>query len=452
MNLMDIYCKSPIFLQNIFTSLKGYKNSSIRYTGQYDSALQEYQSFDYGNIEKLKEYQNQRVKELVSYAFAKSPFYKEFYKGIDIDSICTVEDLKKLPILEKELVRQNIDKLYAIPESEASVSNTSGTTGKSMKFYNAKFDIQRRMAYLDHFKMQHGFVHRKMKKASFTSSKVIPPNQKSNIYWRDNISVKQRIYSGFHCKGDRVKYYVENLNKYKPQAIDGYPSAIYAVAKYIVDNNVKMSFTPIAIFPTAEPLYPHYKELIEKAFGCPVRDQYASSEGAPFITECKCGKLHYCMNTGVIEFAEDGEMIVTCFETHGTPLIRYKIGDKAFLSKETSCECGCVMPIVERIEGRTLDFLYNQEKEKVTPVYLSLVSADFLNSMKAMQFVQNDLYSVDVYVEVDKSLYNESMNQIIVDKLHYTLGPKMDVRVHAVDEIKKDASGKFRFIVNNVAE
>lgn len=449
MNLMDIYCKSPIFLQNIFTSIQGFKNTASRYSGQYDIALQEYQSFDYGNIEQIKEYQNKRVKELVSFAFENSPFYREFYKDINIDDINTVEDLKKLPILEKEYVRENIEKFYTISESEAEVSNTSGTTGKSIKFYYKKSDLQRRMAYLDHFKLQHGFVHRKMKKASFTSAKVIPQNQKSNVYWRDNYSVRQRIYSGFHCKGESAKYFVDNLNKYKPHSLDGYPSALYVLAKYIVDNNIKMKFKPIAIFPTAEPLYPHYKELIEKAFGCPVRDQYASSEGAPFITECKCGKLHYCMNTGVIEFSEDGEMVVTCFETHGTPLIRYKIGDKAYLSNETVCECGCVMPIIDRIEGRTLDFVYTEKKEKVTAVYLSLVSGDFLNSVKAMQFIQNDFSSIDVYVEADDS-YNNEMNQIIIDKLHYTLGRSMDVRVHVVDEIKKDKSGKFRFIINNV--
>ena len=451
MDLMKIYDKSPIFLQNIFTSLKGLANSSVRYSGEYKSALYEYQHRDYTNLDELKEYQNQRVKELVKYAFHNSEFYREFYKDIDINSINTVEDLKKLPILEKEMVRQNVDKFYTVSQKYAIVSNTSGTTGKSLKFHYIKSDIQRRMAYLDHFKLQHGFIHRKMKKASFISKIIVPTTQKKHIYWRDNISVCQRIYSGFYCKGEFLKYFVDNLNKYKPHSIDGYPSAIYEIAKYIVNNNVKMQFTPIAIFPTAEPLLPHYRETIEKAFGCPVRDQYASSEGAPFITECKCGKLHYCMDTGVIEFDQDGEMIVTCFETHGSPLIRYKIGDKAFLSQQTSCDCGCVMPIIDRIEGRTLDFVYNEDKQKVTAVYLSLVSTDFLNSIIAMQFVQNDFKSVDVYLETD-DLYTKNMDQIIIDKLKHHLGDTMNIRVHKVDEINKDKSGKFRYIINNVAK
>ena len=86
---------------------------------------------------------------------------------------------------------------------------------------------------------------------------------------------------------------------------------------------------------------------------------------------------------------------------------------------------------------------------KITSVYLSLVSADFMNSVRAMQFVQNDLYSVDVNVEVDDR-YKTSMNQIIIDKLHYSMGDEVEVRVHPVDEIKKDKSGKFRFVINSV--
>jgi len=99
--------------------------------------------------------------------------------------------------------------------------------------------------------------------------------------------------------------------------LDGLPSALYELARYILDEKIRLTFTPAAIFPTAETLLPHYRTAIQEAFGCPVRDQYASSEGAPFITECKCGRLHYNMDTGIIEVDDDGEMIVTCFETHG---------------------------------------------------------------------------------------------------------------------------------------
>lgn len=451
MNKMDLYNRSPILLQNLMTTAQGTIYRRERFGEIYRKALNEFADRDYTDLDALKRYQTERAKELVSYAVAHSSFYREFYKDADLDAFYRIGDITLLPVLEKETVRRHITEMYTIPEQGAIVSNTSGTTGKSMRFLWTLEDNQRRMAYLDAFKLQHGFVHLKMKRASFNSSKIVPPGQKKNVFWRDNLAVRQRIYSGYHCKGNHVQYYVENLNQYKPDALDGYPSAIYEVAKYIVQHQVKLTFTPKAIFPTAETLLPHYKKMMEEAFGCPVRDQYASSEGAPYITECTCGKLHVGMDTGIIEFMEDGRMLMTSFDTHGTPLIRYDIGDKAYLAEDQTCACGNKMPVVERIDGRSLDFIESPYTGRFTSVYMSLVSADFVNSMRAMQFVQNEPDAVDVYLETDEN-YRPEMNKIIEDKLHYSLGEKMIIRIHVVDRIEKDPSGKFRLIINNVSK
>lgn len=451
MDKMHLYYGLPIFAQNMATTVQGLIYKNERYGKDYRAALKEYQSRDYSDAKALQDYQWERIAELLRYAKTHSPFYRNFYSNVDVEKVIHERDITLLPVLDKENVRQHVEEMYTLSPQKARYGNTSGSTGKSIRFMYSSEDQQRRLAYLDAFKMYHGFVPMKMKRASFTSAKVIPPNQRKKVYWRDNLSIRQRLYSGYHCKGNLTRYYVNDLMRYKPHSLDGYPSAIYEIAKYINLNNIKLNFAPIAIFPTAETLLPHYRKEIEKAFGCPVRNQYASSEGAPFIVECKCGKLHACMDSGLIEFQEDGRMLVTCFETHGTPLIRYDIGDIAYLAKNQICECGCAMPVIERIEGRTNDYIESPRYGKVTSVYLSLVSEDFVNSVKAMQFVQNDLYSIDVYVEVDKH-YKTSMNKIIIDKLHYTMGDEVEIRVHLVKEIEKDPSGKFRFVVNNISK
>lgn len=449
MNSMDFYNKSPILIQNVLTTVKGYMLKKQRYGETYKLALKEYLSRDYADKDALTEYQWKRIEELVRFAQKNSSYYKSFYKSINIDDVIATRDISKLPLLEKESVRNHIEEMYAIPEADCIYANTSGTTGKSMRFMVDKSDLQRRLAYLDFFKTVHGFIPMKMKRASFSSAKIVPPHQKKPVYWRSNLAINQRIYSGKHCKGELVKYFVEDLNKYKPASLDGYPSAMYEIARYINDNNIELQFKPIAIFPTAETLLPHYRKEIEKAFKCPVRDQYASSEGAPFIVECKCGKLHVAVDTGLIEFMDDGRMVMTCFETHGTPLIRYDIKDMAVLAENQHCDCGWNTPIVDHIEGRTIDYVLSPRYGRITSVYLSLVSEDFNNCMKAMQFVQNDAYSIDVYLETDDR-YKSYMDKIIIDKLHYYMGDEVEVRVHPVEEIEKDPSGKYRFVINNI--
>jgi len=84
------------------------------------------------------------------------------------------------------------------------------------------------------------------------------------------------------------------------------------------------------------------RELLERVFKCKVYDQYASSEGAPFVTECENQVLHMELASGVFEHFEDGsdEVLVTSFTTHGTPLIRYRIGDSmTFSEKVKTCKC-----------------------------------------------------------------------------------------------------------------
>ena len=451
MDFMSLYYHLPILAQNIAVSAKGYLQNRQRYGKVYYNSLDEFLKRDYSLQSELIDFQWYKIEEIVRYAYHNSAFYRKLYEGIDLDSVFKNRDITLLPILAKETVRQNLPRMYTVQPNKKGYhkSNTSGTTGTSMQFLFSDEDTQRRLAYLDAFKIKHGYIPFKMKRASFTSAKVIGAHQKKPIYWRDNITIKQRLYSGYFCKGKLVRYYVDNLNKFRPDSLDGYPSAIYEIAKYINNNNIHLNFNPVAIFPTAETLLPHYRKEIEKAFQCPVRDQYASSDGAPFIIECKCGKMHVCIDTGLIEFLDDGRMLMTSFETHGTPLIRYDIGDRAHLSTNQTCNCGISMPVVDRIEGRTTDYIISPEYGKMTSVYLSLVSEDFHNCMKAMQFVQNDLYSIDVYIEVDDN-YDKSMNKIIIDKLHYSMGNAVNIRVHPVDEIEKDKSGKFRFIINNL--
>ncbi len=447
---MQIYNKSPIFVQNIFTTIQGYVLKRERFSKAYFKEMEEISRLEKLDYNLKVDIQLKKFKELLHYAKLNSPFYKQLYENVNINEISTLDDIKKLPIVSKEMVRANLANIYTIKENEAIVSNTSGTTGTSMKFLYTKNDLQKRLAYLDYFKMTHGYEAMIMRRASFSSPKIIPLKQKSKIYWRYNLAIKQKIYSSYHIRGENIKFVVKDLNKFKPKAIDGYPSAIYEVANFIKKNNVKLDFTPIAIFPTAETLFPKYKKVIEEVFQCPVRDQYASSEGAPFITECVFGKLHYNILTGIIETNENNEMLVTCFNTHGTPLIRYEIGDRCiFEENKIKCKCGSKDPIVKSIQGRTLDYISTPSKGDFPAIYFSLVSEDFENSIKKMQFVQDEVSQLVVLLEVGMN-YHKSMNEIIINKLKFSLGEDMKIFIKIVDEIPREPSGKFKLIKNNL--
>ena len=252
--LDKIYDSSPVFVQNLAVSLKGYSNNRERYGRDYREYRRFLKEFDTWSLEKQLAYQQDELVKFVRYAYENSPFYREFYKDVDIQTIKTVDDLKKLPVLEKETLRQHIEGISTNPDEPLMHSNTGGTTGKSLTVAMTYRDMKFRMAMLDHFKAKVGFEHRKMRRATFNGKHIVPPSQKRKRFSRYNAACKQRIYSSFHITEENMKYYVEDLNRFKPHAIDGFFTSMCEIASYIERHNMQLTFTPKAIFPTSETL------------------------------------------------------------------------------------------------------------------------------------------------------------------------------------------------------
>lgn len=448
-----IYDKSPILFQNIMVTMSGHMKNRNRYGKEYFDYLDFLKEFDGWSLKEKLEYQKKELLKFIHYAVDNSEFYKELYKNIDIDSIQDIKDLKKLPIVDKEMLRSNIHDVNTISKKGAVEGHTGGTTGKSLVVLMTPEDMMKRMAMLDHFKSRVGFEHLKMKRATFNGKHIVPPNQRKRVFWRYNSACKQMIYSSFHLTEENMKFYVESLNEFQPDAIDGFFMSMCDVAGYIERHNIKLRFQPVAIFPTSETLTDSGRELLERVFGCKVYDQYASSEGAPFVTECKSQNLHIELASGVFEHFEDNsdEVLVTSFTTHGTPLIRYRIGDSmTFETNNEICECGMESPMVKKIQGRRLDFLYTSDGAKINSGNVANLFKNMPNALIRAQTIQDKMDEIRILLEVDKRLYKSEYDYLLKDEFLHKFGKGTMVIIEHVDEIPREKSGKFRMIRNNV--
>ena len=210
----------------------------------------------------------------------------------------------------------------------------------------------------------HGYQLGRDRIAWFSGRHLIGANDVAGErFWRNNHIDKIRYYSTFHMAPVNLPYYVEDLAMFRPAFLCGFPSAIGELARFVEMTGRAGSFEVRAVFTTSETLTPSQREAIERVFRCPVRNQYGSSEGAPFIMECRQGRLHIDVTSGVFEVvdaddqpAESGEVLVTSFYMRETPLIRYRIGDRITLSDEARCPCGWIphLPRQSRAGHRTL--------------------------------------------------------------------------------------------------
>jgi phenylacetate-CoA ligase len=451
MKFQKIYDHSPIFFQNLMTSIYGYKLKKNRYGKYYKNHMKLLTELHTYSKEDLKSYQFNEFIKLVKYAKKNSIYYNNLYKDIDLDKFNTLEDIKSLPIITKDEIRENIDKIITIDKKKSIKQHTGGTTGKSMTVYNRVVDSQKRMAVLDFFKMKHGFLNIEMKKATFMGKHIVPPNQEKKIFWRFNKPINQMLYSSFHITEENMIYYIKSLNKFKPKAIDGFVSSIYDIANYIKRNNIKLEFQPLAIFPTSETITEHYRKTIEEVFSCKVRDQYASSEGAPFVWECVNGNLHYDITTGVIENIEESkEILVTSFLNYGTPLIRYKIGDSMeFMDETDECSCGFNSPLIKNIQGRKVDYLYSTEGAKINLGNISNIFKNIPNTIIKSQITQKSLNKLEIKIKVS-DLFIEKDKLKLIDEVKHKFGKNMEVKISVVKEIPREKSGKYQFIKNEI--
>lgn len=456
MRILDkIYTMSPIFFQNLMVTMAGHQKNKQRYGKIYWDHRKFLIDFDTWDLKKKQAYQNQELVKFVHFAAEKSLFYQKLYADASLDDLKSIQDLKKLPTVDKELLRQHIKEVMTISEVGAIKEKTGGTTGKSLIVLRTVADMMKRMAMLDHFKARVGFENRKMSRATFNAKPIVPPKQQKKVFWRYNAAGKQMIYTPFRLSEENMPHYVDSLNKFKPQSLDGFLSSLCDIAAYIKKEQLSLTFTPIAIFPTSETLTKSNRELLESVFGCKVYDQYASSEGAPFVTECEYQRLHMELASGVFEHfeKESTEVLVTSFTTHGTPLIRYQIGDAMVLTdQETSnCPCGNSAPIVKEIQGRKTDFLYTSEGVKVSAATVSGLFKNLGSAVIKTQVIQNEIHEITILLEVDKKKYLPIYDKQLTEEFQRRFGVGTRLMIKHVDELPKEKSGKFRMIKNNVS-
>lgn len=442
--LKKAFKKSPILLQNSAIALFNTYQYKVRHGGVYKYFRDYYAQADSLSESELNREIESKKSSFFKYVKAHSSWYKRY----------EFDNLELLPILEKNDIINYLDEIKTIAEKEGLVSLTGGTTGASMKVVYTKTDMQERFAILDHFRAQHGYKLGE-KTAWFSGKNLISEADISEgLCSHYDFINKIRFYSTFHINEKNFDIYWNSLNKFKPKFIVGFPSSVYEICKIADSRGLHLTHKVKVFFPTAETVLPEHREVINRVMGCKLVDQYASSEGAPFILECEVGNMHIHPLTGIFEVvnedmqpAQEGEILVTSFTTHGTPLIRYRIGDRIKQAqKNKRCNCGSVFPLIEKIEGRSTDYILSPTHGKVNLGNISN-STKNINGIIKFQVIQHTPERVQVLIVTSKN-FNASEKNKFIAALTERLGGQLEIATKIVDDIPTEKSGKFRIVKN----
>lgn len=445
-----IFKKSPVFIQELMITLFNIKSYKERYSNKYKELYANFKNNEYLELSHLQKIQKKRFSDFLIFAIQNSDYYKD-YPEVDL------ENINQLPIISKEDLRTNINKFFTVSKKNGVVSKTGGTTGKSLEILFTKEGNNEKFAFLDYFRGK--FDYELGKKTAWFSGKdlLTSTDIKNKVFWKTDNKYNVRYYSTFHIKDEFLDFYVNDIIKYEPEYLSGFPSTMLEIAKHGLSLGKKMPKNTVkAIFPTAESITNEMRDIIENFFNSKMYNQYSSSEGAPFIIECEKANLHLELQSGVFEVLDEnnnpsnsGRLVITSFFTQGTPLIRYDIGDNIILDNDKVCNCGNNNPLVKEILGRIDDFIYSPENGKINLGNVSNTLKDTYGIVR-FQAIQNKLNELKILLVIDENVYNNKIESKFLQNWKDRLGDKMKIKLIFVDDIPVEKSGKYRMVKNNI--
>jgi phenylacetate-CoA ligase len=331
----------------------------------------QYKKMQWNHLQKNKKIQAQKLYELLKYVSENIPYYNKTIKknNIEFSKETIFNDIKRFPVLTKEIIRKEFNNLNKIQNGVKWYYNTSGgSTGEPVKFiqdsiYDANSESIVRLNYeWAGYKLGDTFIK------LWGSEKEIFEEKEKLRHMIANWFKSVSLLNSFLMDNKKMNYFIDTINNKKPILILAYVQSIFELAKFIKINNKKIS-SPNAIMTSAGILYPQFRKTIEDVFRCKVFNRYGSREVGDVACECnEHNGLHVNIFTHYIEIlnkkmkpckeGESGELYVTLLTNYTMPLIRYKIGDIAQYT-DKKCACGRGMPLIKHIVGRDVDLFIN---------------------------------------------------------------------------------------------
>lgn len=408
-----------------------------------------------------KQIQYERLAAILTYAKNHSRYFHDII-GDHLVTVETAESvLKKMPLLTKDIIRE---KQFDIYSDETGIDwkvwgNTGGSTGEPLRF------PRKNTGYHNEGLCQwiiYNYLNRDKSVSvgdiimSISGERVPEEKKKKNIFWVEggNFPWGKFKYSTLDMTDHNLPYYVQHFLKVKPSFIRGYSAGVLTFAQYIEKHQIAINFKIKGIYLTSEAFSESSRQYISKVFNCPVIGQYGHTEMSVFAIQHIDDTIYECLplygyteildeNGKQVKIGETGEIVVTGFNQIGLPFIRYKTGDLA--TYRGIKEDGSVL--IDAIQGRTVDFLYDRKKEKVF-----LTGAIFGGHIKAFnhiaqwQLVQDEVGIVTVYIIKGQS-YDETIEKEVIN---FFEGFNIEARIEYVNEIKKQKNGKQKFLIQTV--
>ena len=358
------------------------------------SKLKDIKKFEKLTYSVQQEVQKQGLYQILTYCKESIPYYSNLFKELNFNPEEIKKDInyiKKLPILTKDIVRAEGERLKAQDGRTLHARKTGGSTGQSVFFFydNEGLDWSAAMNMYSHDMAGRKVYHTDLQIGADLDFGKTTFKERLRLKVRFAAQNRQALLvSSFSENYVRENYLA--FKKRRPYLIQGHPSSLYAIADYIERNNLKRLKLCQVFEPTGEMLTPKIVESIERNVLCRVANRYGNAECgvmAHSLFKGNYNRLKVFERAFYVEECESSPIIVTAFTNYGFPLLRYDTGDVATVKLETDGT------YIQDIQGRVHDIFLVEGKKFPTHFIMDYLDHK-VKGVREFQVVLSDEYAL----------------------------------------------------------
>lgn len=411
----------------------------------------------------LRDLQVGFLRRLLRHAYQHTQHYRAVLdeRGLRPQDFTSVDDLARLPLLDRETVRATMDtRLASAPPYPVITKGTSGTTGQPVVVkYNHESrhwrDATRWRGY------GWGGYEIGMRAFHFWGFAPASPTWLQRAKLELDRRVKRDCYVDCTPRSNAaLTTAVAKLRAHRPHVIVAYAAGAAALAKFVNEHHLR-AWDDIPVLVGAERLWPYDREQIERAFG-PAFETYGCREVMLIASECEAhAGMHASMENLIVEVlvrqpdgttraarpGESGEVAITDLHNLACPMIRYTTGDVAVAHGDAACACGRALTRIGPIEGRVTETLRDGRGNAVGGLVFNILIGTIDLVAKNFQVVQRLDGSVVMKVVPNRGdrLPDKEAGMIRAFADKYLPGAPFAIEV--VDDIPLTGAGKRKVVV-----
>lgn len=424
--------------------------------------------------------QRERLAEMVAYARAHSPYYRELYQYLPE----RVEDPTLLPVTDKKKLMARFDdwvtdREVTIEKARPFVENpdlfgkqllgkylvitTSGTTGTHGIFLTDKPTLS--VVGPIFLTVLSAWLGARELIRIIAGGGRIASVLASGTPTATGVGISRfgpRLGKAFRELDVRAPLpeLVAELNESQPLVLTSYGTVTKLLASE--QEAGRLHIKPVLILLTAEGLPPDEYDHIARVFNTKVANSYAASE-CPFMSSnCEHGWLHVNADWVVFEpvdahyrpvppGVQSHTVLISNLANQVQPILRYDLGD-SILQRPDRCPCGNPLPAI-RVQGRAADMLTfpTDQGERITiPPLLFGTSIYDIPGIEQFQAVQTAPTTLRVRLRLEAGADPDGVWQAVHTAITRLLrAHKLDhVTVERAEEPpERSPGGKYREII-----